>query len=73
MRWPSEVLAMRAWSCADGKLQRGGYFRAGNEKRRGKSAALGIDRNEHLFSRCGEWRRGKFVAGGFGAEIGRLV
>ena len=29
MRWPSEVLAMRAWSCADGKLPRGGCFRAG--------------------------------------------
>ena len=38
-----------------------------------KPAALGRDRNEHLFSRYGEWRRGKFVAGGFGAEIVRLV
>ena len=39
----------------------------------GETAALGMDRNEHLFSRYGEWRRGKFVAGGFGAEIVRLV
>ena len=29
---------------------------------RGKSAALGMDRNEHLFSRYGEWRRGKSAA-----------
>jgi len=30
--------------------------------RRDKSAALGMDRNEHLFSRYGEWRRGKSAA-----------
>jgi hypothetical protein len=38
-----------------------------------KSAALGMDRDEHLFSRYGEWRRGKFAAGGFGAAIVRLL
>ena len=42
-------------------------------RHRDKSAALGMDRDEHLFSRYGEWRCGKFVAGGFGAEIVRLV
>ena len=48
-------------------------FKPHNEKRRGKSAALGMDMDEHLFSRYGEWRRGKFVAGGCGAEIVHLV
>ena len=39
-----------------------GCFWIGNEKRRGKSAGLGMDRDEHLFSRCGEWHRGRFAA-----------
>ena len=48
-------------------------FSGGRRNGRDKSAALGMDRDEHLFSRYGEWRRGKFVAGGFGAAIVRLL
>ena len=40
----------------------------------GETAALGMDRNEHLFSRYGDWLwRGKSAASGCGAEIVRLV
>ena len=39
-----------------------------------KSAALGRDGNEHLFSRYGDWLwRGESAAGGCVAEIVRLV
>ena len=34
-------------------------FPVGRRNGRDKSAALGMDRDEHLFSRYGEWRRGK--------------
>ena len=56
-----------------GSKPRRRLFPGGRRNGRDKSAALGMDRDEHLFSRYGEWRRGKFVAGGFGAEIVRLV
>ena len=31
-------------------------------RHRDKAAGLGMDRDEHLFSRYGEWRRGKSAA-----------
>jgi hypothetical protein len=69
----SREAAVFGWALEQAHIPRGEAEPRSGRYAGCKSAAIGMGRDEHLFLRYGEWRRGKFVAGGFGAEIVRLV
>ena len=69
----SREAAVFGWALEQAHIPRGEAELRSGRYAGCKSAALGMDMDEHLFSRYGEWRRGKSAAGGFGAEIVRHV